>query len=256
MGMLMMKRVCYVLLVVGAVFVGAGAVIFTEALFLKAHAPAGPAQAKGLPGHYYNLVYTLTSCPSVTPEKYDDANITFRYFAFKDSPRMERHHGYSGSEKGPLGETMLKYKQLPTYMAGNVWFDAYKPETRKPAGLDELKLFVKTYAEKTIGPNPEIEYGSVPAAPFSAYFKSGPREGECFTDRHNGLYCFTDQDMAMRRGDIPFVSTLLCSLGIGPYSLDDYSSEGLKKWFERPSREKRAACNFMEIARTIKVKGK
>ena len=251
-----MKRILHrSLMVIGSIIFGAGVVVLAEMHFLNTHAPAGPAQAKGMEGHYYNWVYALTPCPSTTLQRYEDAAISFKYYFVESSPRMERHYSMYVDRRS-LAETMLHYEQLPAYMAGNTYLSIYKPKNRKPAGPDELKTFVLKYAEENVGPKPEINYGDVSGAPFSAYFTSGSREGICFTDTRGGLYCFEDQNMAMQRGADPFMPTLLCSLGLGAYSLDDYASYGLKDWFVRPSHEKCAECNFMEIKRTMVVKGK
>ncbi|MDO8804504.1 MAG: hypothetical protein Q7R35_08730 [Elusimicrobiota bacterium] len=241
-------------LIIAAVLAVVSVVIIMEIVILSSHSPSGPGQAKGLSGRYYNLVYALTPCPSAPLEEYEDENIRSFHFRFKDSPNMDPHSS-SGESRKTLAETMLKYIQVLPGDFGNIDISKFKPKNRKPAGLPELMEFVEKYALENIGVNPEIKYGNIPGSPFSAHFTSGSREGICFTDLRHNLYCFKDQDLAMQRGAIPFIPRLIDSLGLWTYSVHDYAHGGLKRWFVIPYYEKRSECNFIEIERTIRVKG-
>ncbi len=244
-------------LIIGAVLIGASGVVFSTIRILYSRAPAGPAQARGWEGRYYNLAYALTPCSSAPLELYEDENISFFYFSNKEARGMERHVD-SGEAKQTFAETNLKYSSAMSNVGGNTDLVIYKPKNRKPAEMSELKEFVEKHALETVGINPEIKYGIVPGAPFSAGFVSGAREGICFTDLRHNLYCLKDQDMPMQRGDILFIPWLRRSLGLSPfdYSEHDYGRGEFKEWFEWPSREKKGDCNFIEIKRTIRVKQK
>lgn len=234
------------------------AVILTEISILYSNAPAGPGQAKGIEGRYYNLVYTLTPCPSAPLEEYEDENIRFYYFNNKLIPGMGRPHSGYGEIRKTLAETMLNYIPIPSGNFGNTFIGKYKPTPNKLPTEAHLKSFIEKYALENVGEHARIEYGYIQAAPFSAYFSSGPREGICFTDLHRNLYCFEDQDLPMQQGNIPFLPWLRRSLGLRAYyyAEHDYGQGRLKEWFKWPCREKTSDCNFAEIKQTLRVKGK
>jgi len=236
------------------ILTGITVLLLAVVVLLNSHAPNGPSQVKGMEGKYYNWVYTLSPCSSAPLINYHDKNISFMHFALKDAPGMERLaiDGHGGT---PLALKMLHYSFSRVYFAGNSHLEIYAPSGRKPAQEQELRAFVGAYSAENFPGTPEIEYGFIPGAVFSAHYRSGSREGICFTVPDGTLYQFMDQNMAMQRGSIPFNRRLLASLGIGAYSFDDYALGGMKDWFIRPYFEKVSECNYNIIRRTIQVGG-
>lgn len=216
-------------------------------------APKGPSCENNLGGKYYNLVYSLSSCPAAAPQKYEQDGVSFSYFSLKDAPNMERHDIFS-VKYPPVELALPGYTQGYSYMAGNIFVNIYLPGKKGPARSEELLEFSRRYAERYAGATPEPAQDCVKGAPFSACFRSGPREGACFTSQSGRVYCFEDQDMTMQGGRYPFRDTFICSVIGSGCALGDYSSFGFKAWFVRPVREKRAECNFTEIRNSLSVK--
>jgi len=227
---------------------GAAVVVFNFA------APKAPSTQGGLGGKYYNLVYSLTACRAAVPLKYEQDGVAFDYFSNNDVRGMERHSGFS-MELPPLERALPGYTQDYSYPAGNIWMNSYVPGKKGPATAEQLLALAGEYAQREGEAKPEISMACVKGAPFSACFRSGHREGVCFTSRSGRVYCLADQDLSMQGGRYPFWETFSCSVFGSGCVLSGYNSSGFKAWFARPAREKLSDCNFREIMRTLAVKG-
>lgn len=242
-------------LIAGTAFVLGGflagkAVILT----LLRYAPDLPVHGGGWEGKYYNLIYATTPCPDVPLEKYEDENFSVFHYAFHDIPGVEDNPpGFSETNVNAL-ERNLKYRQLPVIFAGRTLIGRHKPLV-KPAGKEELERSAAQYAEERFGVIPEVQYGVIPGAKFSARFRSGSREMICFTGKNGVLYSFADPDMVMQKGDLPFGPNFWGSLGIEPVAIGDYAAMGVSGWLQRPRREKIAECNYFMVKRTLALKG-
>ena len=218
------------------------------------HAPAGPAQAKGWEGKYYNLVYALTPCPDLPLEKYEDGNLSAFHYTFGDLPGVENSSGDLGDSRVNVLESCLKYKQQPAIFAGRTLIDRYRPHG-KQAGGTELKDCSAQYAVEHLGQEIKAQYGVISGSGFSAQYNASSREMICFTDKKGMLYCFEDPDMAMQRGKLPFGPNFRYSLGLGAAAIGDHTASGLSGWLRRPRSEKSGECNYFMLKRTLRLKG-
>lgn len=237
----------------GLGYLAIGLIVALGAIFLIA--PNGPAVPNSLGAKYYNLVYAMSSCPSATPQKYDHDGVSFDYFSLKDAPNMERPRDFY-VEEPPLERGLPGYTQDYSFIAGNVFVSIFVPGKKGVASASDLLNFSRSYAERHRLKTSGLTQSCIDGAPFSVCFKDGPRQGVCFTSRSGRVYCFRDPDMAMQGGRYPFLDTLICSVIGSGCALHDYSASGMKAWFSRPSRERLAECNFLEIKRTALVRGK
>lgn len=236
-------------------YAGYSALLFVAAVAVVVFAaPSGPSARRDLGGKYYNLVYSLTACSAAVPLKYGRDGVSFDYFSHKDVRGMKGHSGFS-LELPPLELALPGYTQDYSFPAGNIWMNIYVPGKKGPASREQLLALFSEYAQRTNEAKPEISPDCVKGAPFSACFRSGPREGACFTSRSGRVYCLADQDLAMQGGRYPFWETFACSVFGSGCVLSGYNSSGLKAWFARPVGEKISDCNYREIMRTLAVKG-
>ncbi|HBE89113.1 MAG TPA: hypothetical protein DDW67_08250 [Elusimicrobia bacterium] len=249
-NMLICSAIALLSLITGA----AGAFLFLLST-MAGKAPAGPAQVPGWEGAYYNWTYNAAPCPDATPMRYEDGNISFFYYSAKDCGGGERKTGsHSPPEATP--EKLLGYKSIPGPSESNINVGMAKPDKSGPATKKKLEAFALAHARERLKGELKTKKDFIPGSFFSMLIKSGAREVVYISAQDGTLYFFTDHDMPMQRGDYRFMDALGYAVGFRAFSLDDYPSFGLKRWFSWPAWEKHMDCNFDIMVKTLSVNRK